>query len=568
MERKDKKTLSSRILLAVTILILAGVAQLVFCVYLLDRYEAANRQVENNIGEAFRARTDQMFSHVSHKLRAMLYEGENLRRAVDVFAKKGAGTADVFAWVKAITAVQEDFRSVTDEYGAYMNFFFYDPLSGGMIELGSEEPSLRLPILGQLKQDIEAGEEAVLGRGRWFLYRGEYLCTVAKGKYGFAGCFIRISSLTEKVISLSDGTGVKISFYDKKRQMLYTEERKDGRVWGVAVTKKPQEEKGWQRFSYGDFYLHIRMTGRDYNVILVIQFLFLLGVVAYLIMVGGVLMYTRRNILSQVNFFYDNLLRFSDGMRVSEENGIVEFAEAGKVMNQLADEINRLKIKAYEEQLERKNVELDYAQLQIRPHFFINCLNVIFSLAQTGKIKEIQNIVIHVSRYLRFTFKKSIKPVPLQKELDFIDNYLKVVESMNGSACGLRLAVEPELAAFPVPPVLLQTFVENAVKYGADSNHSLYVDIQAKRVSLAGEPFVQIVICDSGQGMPEDYMQALNEERFEAEDESHQVGIRNAIWRMKMLYGEKANICFDNHEGGGARVRIHIPDNTEGQTKT
>lgn len=78
-------------------------------------------------------------------------------------------------------------------------------------------------------------------------------------------------------------------------------------------------------------------------------------------------------------------------------------------------------------------MELDYAQLQIRPHFYINCLNVIYSMAQTGRNREIQEIALQVSRYLRYIFKRSMKPVTLGSELEFVENYLKVQTSMSSS---------------------------------------------------------------------------------------------------------------------------------------
>lgn len=558
-KNKSRRKLSSQILLIVMILIVAGVVQLPLCLYAMRRYEKLNRQVENNIGEAFFARTDQMLYYISTDLRTRIYENEHFRRAVEGWRDTDPSISAAFERNGAISAVINDFAKMASDYGGSINFILYDPISGQMAEFGGEEVGLRTAVARQLKEDLETGDADSFGRGKWIIYRGEYLCMVAKGTYGYAGSWVRISALTDGISGFSRGTKMDIAFYDRKQQVLYVEQRRENQIRSVSVTAGEQVTEGYRDFAYGDFAARVTVTGQDLTVTLVIQALLAMFFAAYLAVVAGILVYIRRNILRQANYFYDNLLKLSAGMQVNEKNGIVEFAEAGKVMNQLTEEINRLKISAYEEQLARRKVELEYAQLQIRPHFYINCLNVIFSMAQTGKTAEIQNIVIHVSDYLRYTFKRSMKPVALRTELEFIDNYLKILESISASGYQLCQDIESGLGDFPVPPFLIQTFVENSVKYGADASHGLRVEIRAKRILQDGTSYVNITVCDSGEGLKEDMCEALNEGRFMVEDESYQVGFRNAVQRMKMLYGETAQICFGNSGQGGTQVSLYIP---------
>ena len=103
----------------------------------------------------------------------------------------------------------------------------------------------------------------------------------------------------------------------------------------------------------------------------------------------------------------------------------------------MADEVQKLKIDIYEKQLEKQKIELDYAQLQIRPHFYINCLNIIHSMAQVNLMNEIQEITFQVSVYLRYIFKKSMEPVTLEEELNFTRNYLRVLECMNDTGVSM-----------------------------------------------------------------------------------------------------------------------------------
>ena len=151
-------------------------------------------------------------------------------------------------------------------------------------------------------------------------------------------------------------------------------------------------------------------------------FLGLLGI--YLVIIAVTWLYTRRRVLGQVNSFYNNLIEYKDTERFDGDMGVEEFAEAGKVLNQRSEEISQLKISVYEEQINRQKVELDYAQLQIRPHFYINCLNNIYSLAKNKEYDEIQETILSLSDYFRYVFRNSQKLVTLTEELHCVKSYI------------------------------------------------------------------------------------------------------------------------------------------------
>lgn len=92
-------------------------------------------------------------------------------------------------------------------------------------------------------------------------------------------------------------------------------------------------------------------------------------------------------------------------------------------------------------------MELDYAQLQIRPHFYINCLNIIHSMAQERLTGEIQAFVVYISRYFRYIFKKGMVPVTVEKELEFAETYLKILECMNDTKYRYEVFCEEGLSA-------------------------------------------------------------------------------------------------------------------------
>ena len=75
-------------------------------------------------------------------------------------------------------------------------------------------------------------------------------------------------------------------------------------------------------------------------------------------------------------------------------------------------QIKKLKIDIYEKELEKQKTMMNYLQLQIRPHFFLNCLNTIYSMAQTQLYEEIMKMSMITSNYFRYIFQNTQDLVP------------------------------------------------------------------------------------------------------------------------------------------------------------
>ncbi len=554
-----KKKLSSKIFGSVMILITAGIFQLIFESSILSYFQKQTRHLENNIAEAYLTERNATFSYLGSALQVMLYDGSEVQRVSDAFDAEVNAALSIFEQVNSVSSLKDMFRRMANTYGHELNFFYYDPKSGKVVEYGYASVDIREKFLADILDEIKNKKLNNTRDGKWHLYENNYICTVVRGMKGYAGCWMQASTFTEQITDMAAEGGIQVTLYDKKDQVSFIQERKaDGSISSYVKNGK-QSSSGYRELRYADFQVHIQLKPQNITMPLAFQFLFTLFLVLYLIIVVWDLFYLKKNILGQAKYFYDNLLQYSSQIRFHEENGIVEFAEAAKVLNQLADEINRLKIDIYEQQLEKKKVELDYAQLQIRPHFYINCLNVIYCMSETGRIKEIQNLTLQVSKYLRYIFKKSVAPVPLKEELDFLVNYLRVQESINGSEFKTRIKMEKGLENFPLPPLIIQTFVENSLKYGMDIEKAFLVEIETTRTDIQGNSFVKIIVRDSGKGMDEELCKDYNLGNFRVSDESYQVGIRNAIKRMKMLYGESASIHFGNSPNGGAEITMFFP---------
>ena len=243
----------------------------------------------------------------------------------------------------------------------------------------------------------------------------------------------------------------------------------------------------------------------------------------------------------------------------AEENSDVEeFRLMATTFNHMMDQIQKLKIDAYEQERRIQNATIQYLQIQIRPHFFLNCLKNFYALAEQKEYRSIQELTLALSSYLRKVIAYEEDTISVRKEMESVESYLKLSQLGLSVPVNYSIAVDEKLEEFQILPLSVLTFVENAVKYGVQSQKTLLISI---RVSLLpGETpedtYVCITILDNGPGFPEDVLHVLNKGEF-AEEKSSGIGIQNVWKRMKIRYEEKATILYSN--SNGACVEMYLP---------
>lgn len=233
-----------------------------------------------------------------------------------------------------------------------------------------------------------------------------------------------------------------------------------------------------------------------------------------------------------------------------------EFVRMEKTFNEMMGEIQRLKIESYEQKLEIQQTNLEYLQIQIRPHFFLNCMKNLYALAQGKEYKRIQEMILVLSEHLRFLFLGNQKEIPVGTEMRNVNNYISLQSMWMKIPPVCKITVDPRLQGLCLPPLSLLTFVENSVKYGVDMGYALSIYIQISLLkNKEEEDYVSIIIRDNGVGFPEDILQKLNRE--EIESDGRHIGIQNVCGRFRLLYGDKCTFLFSNRKG--AEIEIFFP---------
>lgn len=198
----------------------------------------------------------------------------------------------------------------------------------------------------------------------------------------------------------------------------------------------------------------------------------------------------------------------------------------------LFDRFNRLEIERLRLVTTVKESELRALKSQINPHFIFNSLNSLRALIDEDP-RRARQAVTQLAHLLRYSLQSGqLETVPFESELAVVNDYLALEQVRHEERLRLRLDVAPETLALQIPPMLLQTLVENAVKYGIATRPE------------GGE--VAIVARCDGHALR---LQVFNPGSLDTPTEalasrptSTGLGLRNAADRLKLLFGERATL--------------------------
>lgn len=271
------------------------------------------------------------------------------------------------------------------------------------------------------------------------------------------------------------------------------------------------------------------------------------------------------NILKPMKKFVDGLKNMKEEQMLNqdESNHILELEMASREFRELLRKIKMLKITIYENELERQRAELEYTQEQIKPHFFLNCLSIIHGIAEKDGEYKIVHITETLSSYLRYIFKDTRQQRRLKEEIDHVLDYVEIQKVRYGEAAFsfeiIRDGDSP-VDDIPVPSLLLQTLVENAVTHGVTLDTHVEITLYLVVEHYDDGPYLYMTLADTGKGFRDDILEALEKDTPIYYNGRKHVGLQNIRRRLKLLYGGRGSVSFSNMDPGyGAVVEVRLP---------
>jgi len=211
----------------------------------------------------------------------------------------------------------------------------------------------------------------------------------------------------------------------------------------------------------------------------------------------------------------------------------------------------RIQVKLEEQERLLLQARMAALQNQINPHFLFNTLNSISSLVRFDP-DTAREMILKLATILRRLLHSTDSFVPLREEVEFIDNYLDIeVVRFGREKLKVVKDLDPASLEAMVPSMLLQPLVENCIKHG------LAPQVEGGSITLRSrliESRLVVEVEDDGVGM------GSAQELGQAQGLGGMgIGMANVAERLKVLYGDAAQMMIENREGGGTLIRLRLP---------
>ena len=239
-------------------------------------------------------------------------------------------------------------------------------------------------------------------------------------------------------------------------------------------------------------------------------------------------------------------------------NRIQEIEDVRQAVNTMLKGIEQYKNQAYEEQMERQRTQLQYAQLQLAPHFYTNCLKNAYYMLQLKEYDTLEQFLLCLSTHLRYLLQPDKPFVTLREEKAFVENYVELQRQLTQREIQCAIHIDEADLDLQIPILALQTFVENSVKYAKRSGRER-LEIWLRVARLKGEDgeALNISYADRGGGYPPEVLDMLNS-HVPADREGLGVGIVNLLKRCRFHYGDAASWGFYNDDGAVSELILPL----------
>ena len=271
---------------------------------------------------------------------------------------------------------------------------------------------------------------------------------------------------------------------------------------------------------------------------------------------------------NRINAFSHVMHRAAEGDFDAEDPAIGrvqdEIWELNQDLHVMIDDIQKLNETAMQERIQReqlysrqKDVEFKMLAAQINPHFLYNTLENIRMMASINHEKDIADMALRLTKYLRSVLNVGDEMKTLKWEMNMVENYIKIQDYRFGDRIEAEVIYPKEESEnYMILPFVLQPFVENAYVHAMEDMES------GGRITVRVEidEHLCLYIEDNGHGMSEEELievtRYLND--FDNLDRSH-IGICNVNQRIKLKFGDEYGVDFKSKEHVGTKVQITMP---------
>ncbi len=421
----------------------------------------------------------------------------------------------------------------------------------------------------KLKRELIKDIDNFINQG-WQIYSIEgmkYLVKVNRTGSTYCGAWISANSLLKPFANMDIGEDGIIAFVDMEGNILSSTKTMEVQRLPVSGSDNSKITINRERYilntcttPYTKAMIAVLMPNRSVtHDISVVQVIIIALFTVFSIGILFEIQWLNRKIAYPVRDLAKTM-EMQNGLetRAKEDGRFEELNTIARKLNEMIQRIQQLNADIYERQISEQKTKLQYQQLRIRPHFLLNSLNIIYSFAQIEKYALVQQMTMCLVKYFRYILSNESELVSLLKEYEHVCNYIEIQKMRYSDNFIFEKQVAMGLEEVLIPPLTIQTFVENSIKYALGGEEKHTISVQIEKIFKNQKPYVSIGISDNGPGYPEHVLEDLKKD-IDDIVQPDTIGIYNTRQRLKLIYGEDFEIQFSNKPEGGALTCLILP---------
>lgn len=433
----------------------------------------------------------------------------------------------------------------------------------GVVYSGDEAENIRRGLLsGQMLQQAE---------DKWMLEKvgnQYFVCYRLVYKNIRTGILIDLPDLLNNYLGKDMVKNSKIYFRQEKKTYSYQADGTFAQIKGQTWNELLRESLSMRSVYWNDrtvsFTIGIVLElGTYFGMVPVLYWILLLISIASLGLMYFLWKMIGMRVIRPMRQLYDamdHLQQGQGGYRIDleqvDEGETFEMQYMFQQFNAMAEEVQKSHLK---DTLMLQS-ELDNLRLQVNPHMLLNSFNTIYSLAQVKDFATIQEFSLSLVDYFRYVLRETSTMVSIAREMDFIKTFIEIQKIRHPDTFTCVYQVEAAEEESMIPPLLIENFVENAMKHALIPGQVIEVLINIHK----RDDKLQISIIDTGRGMSEEMVAELlgDHPYVDAMGKKH-IGIYNCRRRLALFYGTSASFHIISALGEGTQIWIEVPYQAE-----
>lgn len=302
----------------------------------------------------------------------------------------------------------------------------------------------------------------------------------------------------------------------------------------------------------------MRQASRDdtwINILLIVTLVNFIFLCIIIVILGKKVVYPLENIALKTK----SITEEGDlGMRFKVDEAYDEVGLISEALNEMLTKMGNLLLEVKEKEKMQRILELSVINHQVNPHFLYNTLNSVGMLISMEDKENAQKLIGSLSKYYRACLNQEDFNT-VEQELIILKEYINIMLIKNPSLLNITYNIDEELRGQKLPRMILQTLVENSIKYGIKTmDEPLEIQIEMQR-DIDNQRMI-VIVRDNGKGMEEEIRASiLGEEKL---INKSGFGLRSTIKRLKLMnpVAEVKDIMEINTKlNEYMEVKIYIP---------